>query len=45
MTHENQKTAGHAMSVSVVAVDVLSVRCDVRVVCKRTFGENCAQVA
>lgn len=27
------------MSVSVVAVDVLSVQSDVHVVCKRTFGK------
>ena len=37
MTHENQKTAGHAMSVSAVAIDVLSARSDVHVCRKRTF--------
>ena len=35
---KNQKTAGHAMCVKAVAVDVLSARSDVRVAGKRTFN-------
>ena len=37
MTGKNQKTAGQALRVSAVAVDVLSARSDVHVLRKRTF--------